>query len=169
MLFLVFVAALVWDIFAEEFKNGGCRIPFIGIWKKPSKLAHCSFPSFQHISFRNHQSIECIIVKVNFSLTLSCKSWIIFIVLAPDKMYTQVINIVIYYCHGSMFWCVQKSLCHVRFSSSPQFYQLPLRESQSFLSLPTVAEPAQKKTSPFRLKTAFKIQTIWANIGSDLR
>ena len=54
----------------------------------------------------------------------------------------------------------QKSLCHVRFSSSPQFYQLPLRESQSFLSLPTVAEPAQKKTSPFRLKTAFKIQTI---------
>ena len=87
MLFFVFVAALVWDIFAEEFKNGGCRIPFIGIWKKPSKLAHCSFPSFQHISFRNHQSIECIIVKVNFSLTLSCKSWIIFIVLAPDKMY----------------------------------------------------------------------------------
>ena len=41
-----------------------------------------------------------------------------------------------------------------------QFYQLPARESQSFLSLPTVAEPAQKKTSPFRLKTAFKIQTI---------
>ena len=46
-----------------------CKISFVGgMWKKRSKLAHCSFafPSFQHISFGNQQSINCIIVKVNF-------------------------------------------------------------------------------------------------------
>ena len=67
--FLICVAVCIKKHFTPKLKCEWCKISLIEMWKKlGSKLAHCSFafPSFQHISFGNHQSIKCIILNEYF-------------------------------------------------------------------------------------------------------